>query len=66
MHRVRHEYACDLEGCGVANEYASPHDMPSVHITVEPGRTANLNFCTVAHLSEWLVQHNLEGLGVKE
>ena len=60
MHTTKHIYVCDLKGCGMVNEYASPHDMPSVHIVVEPGRATNLNFCTVAHLSEWLEQHYLE------
>ena len=60
MHRTKHIYVCDLPGCGVVNEYAAPHDMPSVHIVTEPGKELHLNFCTVEHLNEWLKAHGLE------
>ena len=59
-HKTKHIYTCDLPGCGVVDEYAGTHQMPSVHITVEPGKQVDLNFCTVEHLAEWLKAHGLE------
>jgi len=34
--------------------------MPSVHLSVEPGYTLNLEFCCLEHMKEWLKQHGLE------
>lgn len=60
MHWTKHFYGCNLQGCGVVNEYASPHQVPEVHIITEPGREVHLTFCSIEHQKEWLKQHGLE------
>jgi len=58
MHKTRHIYTCDQ--CGNVMEYGSPHELPMVHISIEPvGGEAHLHFCDADCQATWLALHNL-------